>query len=257
MASKTTAMLSDTIDLTSPPDSNDLSSDFATTTSPAQKVKAFNAGNVGSAIKNSIQHRQFKTLQKLTHKVIASVKSSAKVIKKKSKKKKQKSTNSQQKKKSKRSPCKQKEYTYTDSKLSYNTYSNGNASNNRAVNSNIRDSYRLGNADSSSCGKRILCETDTNTETTKQPSLCCLPRGASCAYWAHYTQSRQHLRRSRPLWMWQQVLSVQFRKLVVTTIQPYGPSISNKSSFEHQRTFAQIARQYLVKLCYLFRYNTC
>jgi len=115
MASKTTTMLSDTIDLTSPPDSNDLSSDFATTTSPAQKVKAFNAGNVGSAIKNSIQHRQFKTLQKLTHKVIASVKSSAKVIKKKSKKKKQKSTNSQQKKKSKRSPCKKNIHTQTQS----------------------------------------------------------------------------------------------------------------------------------------------
>ena len=98
------------IDLTSSPGSNDSSSDFVSTTSPVQKVKTFDAGNVGSAIKNNIKHRQSKTLQKLTAKLTASVKkkSSAKVVKKKCKKNKhkQKSTYSQHKKKLKLSPCK-------------------------------------------------------------------------------------------------------------------------------------------------------
>ena len=94
MASKTTIMLSgsDTIDLTSPPDSNDSSSDFATKISPEQKLKPLDACNVKRSIKNSIQHRQSQKLKKLTHKVIASVKSSSKVgKKKKSRKQKQKS----------------------------------------------------------------------------------------------------------------------------------------------------------------------
>ena len=95
MASKTTIMLSGsgTIDLTSPPDSNDSSSDFATKISPEQKLKPLDACNVlKRSIKNSIQHRQSQKLKKLTHKVIASVKSSSKVgKKKKSRKQKQKS----------------------------------------------------------------------------------------------------------------------------------------------------------------------
>ena len=109
--------MSGTIDLTSSPGSNDSSSDFVSTTSPVQKVKTFDAGNVGSAIKNNIKHRQSKTLQKLTAKLTASSKkkSRAKVVKKKSKKNKQKSTYSQHKKKSKLSPCKKNIHTQTQS----------------------------------------------------------------------------------------------------------------------------------------------
>ena len=54
---------SDTIDLTSPPDSNDSSSDFATKTSPAQKVKAIRRGQCQA--RNQKQHSP-QEIQKIT-----------------------------------------------------------------------------------------------------------------------------------------------------------------------------------------------
>lgn len=78
-------------------------SDFVSTNAPsAQKVKVFDAGNVGSVIKNNINHRRSKTLKKLTSILTASAKV---VVKKKSKKKKQTVTYSQHKKKTKISSC--------------------------------------------------------------------------------------------------------------------------------------------------------
>ena len=59
-------------------------SDFVSANAPsAQKVKVFDAGNVGSVIKNNINRRRSNTLKKLTSILTASAKV---VVKKKPKK---------------------------------------------------------------------------------------------------------------------------------------------------------------------------